>query len=366
MDGSFPGNGPYRAALGGLVAGLLLAAPADGQVRVGLGWLSPAEVMFISDFNPYGTGRQPDLMGITLQSGSAGDQSVVLELSIHMVQPQSLMVFRGRTDPFLLDRPVRTLTNRDMATPGLDVSIRDFEVGRRAEEMGTRMVQTGRFPAGLYRFELEVRSPQGIVYDRGELLRELTNPTRVELVAPGRPFGETPPVVTSPSPRFLWGTDGDQFLGGAEYRIRVVPVDDDASPEAAMQGFAAWEAVVGATTALYPGSSEAIRLESGGLYAWQVTRRVRTSAGIEELESPIYWFRMSGRAATVLGSGSRDLVIAQLRRLAERTGVEDELGDFEPVGAVTLGGETVSNEDLLRLLRALLDGTVPLGSITVR
>jgi hypothetical protein len=354
-------------AAGALVAGTLaVTSPAEAQVRVGLSWLSPAEVMFISDFNPFSTGRQPDLMGITLQSGSAGSQNVVLELSIHMLEPRPVMVFRGRTDPFVLDQAVRNLTNRDMATPGRDVSIKDFEVGRRAEDMGQRMLETGRFPAGLYRFELEVRTPQGIVLDQGELLRELTNPTRVELVAPGTPFGEPPPTVTSPSPRFLWGTDGDQFLGTAEYRIRVVPVDDDASPEAAMQGFAAWESVVNATTALYPGSSEALRLEPGTVYAWQVTRRVRTSAGVEDLESPIYWFRMAGRSSTVVGSGSQALLLRQLRQLAERTGVADDLGDFEPVGTFMLDGRSISAEDAQRLLQAVLDGTISMRSIVIR
>jgi hypothetical protein len=354
-------------AMGAVIAGTLsLAPPADAQVRVSLGWLSPAEVVFISDFNPFSTGRQPDLMGITLQSGSVGSQNVVLELSIHMLEPQSVMVFRGRTGPFVLDQAVRSLTNRDMATPGRDVSIIDFELGRRAEEIGDRMLETGRFPAGLYSFDLEVRTPQGIVLDRGELLRELTNPTRVELVAPGVPFGDPPPTVTSPSPRFLWGTDGDQFLGGAEYRIRVVPVYDDASPEAAMQGFAAWESLVTGPTALYPGSSEALRLASGTLYAWQVTRRVRTSAGVEDLESPIYWFRMAGRSSTAAGGGAQAVLLRQLRQLADRTGVGEDLGDFEPAGTFVLDGRAISAEDAQRLLQAVLDGTIPLGSIVIR
>jgi hypothetical protein len=348
------------------IGGIAWTAAADAQVRVGLNWLQPAEVMFVSDFNPFSAGRQPDLMGIMLQNGSPSGQNVVMELTISMMEPQATMIFRGRTDVFLLDQPVRNLTNRDMATPGRDVSIRDFEVGRRAEQMGERMLETGRFPAGLYRFELEVRTPQGIVLDRAELLRELTNPTRVELIAPGRPFGDAPPVVTSPSPRFLWGTDGDQFLGGAEYRIRVVAVEDDASPESAMQGFASWDALVNATTALYPGSSDAIRLEAGGVYAWQVTRRVRTSGGIEDLESPIYWFRMAGPQGVVAGSGAQALLTRQIRQLGGMMGLEREVSDFEASGPYFLDGRPISVEDLQLLLQAVLDGDAPLSSIIVR
>jgi hypothetical protein len=360
-------GGRTFVALGTLVVGAAVGtAPVDAQVRVSLNWLQPAEVMFVSDFNPFSAGRQPDLMGIMLQNGSPAGQTVLMELTISMMEPQSVMIFRGRTDVFLLDQPIRNLTNRDMATPGRDVGFRDFEVGRRAEEMGDRMMETGRFPAGLYRFELEVRTPQGIVLDRAELLRELTNPSRVELITPGRPFGESPPVVTSPSPRFLWGTDGDQFLGGAEYRIRVVAVDDDASPEAAMQGFASWDALVTATTALYPGSSAAIRLESGGLYAWQVTRRVRTSAGIEELQSPIYWFRMAGAQGVVAGSGTQAVLARQLRQLAGRVGLEEEVSDFRPSGPYLLDGRPISLEDLQILLQAVLDGDAALTSIIVR
>jgi hypothetical protein len=360
-------GGRTFVALGTLVLGTAATTvPANAQVRVSLNWLQPAEVMFVSDFNPFSAGRQPDLMGIMLQNGSTSGQNVLMELTISMMEPQAVIVFRGRTDVFLLDQPVRNLTNRDMATPGRDVGIRDFEAGRRAEEMGERMLETGRFPAGLYRFELEVRTPQGIVLDRAELLRELTNPSRVELIAPGRPFGESPPVVTSPSPRFLWGADGDQFLGGAEYRIRVVAVDDDASPEAALQGFASWDALVTATTALYPGSSDAIRLEAGGLYAWQVTRQVRTSAGIEELESPIYWFRMAGTRGVVAGSGTQAILARQLRQLAGMMGLEEEISDFDPTGPYLLDGRPISLEDLHFLLQSVLDGDTPLSSIIVR
>lgn len=352
------------AVLGPLLAG----PPADAQVRAAVEWIHPAEVIYVSDFNPLIPGQHPDLLSIVLQNGAAGEQTVVLALTISMERPRQAVVVRGETAPFVLREPLRRITNRDIASGDGDVAFADYEFGGPAGDLRDRILETGRLPAGTYRFAVEVRTPQGVVLDRAELRREVVNPTRLELLGPGAPFGEPPPVVTSPSPRFLWTAGAGLVAGGGPYRLRVVRADGAASAEEAMQGFAAWEDVTDATSAVYPGSSAALRLEPGATYAWQVVREVRTSGGVDELESPIYWFRMAGTAQgiTATGDPATDAVSRQIRRLAELLGLGGELDGFRPADPVLVDGRPVPLHALEGLLRAIIAGEVPVRSITVR
>ena len=348
------------------VVALVLAAPAaHAQARVTLQWLYPVETIYVSDFTPYTVGHHPDLLGITLLNGAPSSQTVTLELTATMEQPQSLLVFRGVTDPFQLTGTSRRITNRDLASNGEELSFAHFEAGDQAEDMVERMGQTSRLPSGTYRFGVVLRTPEGVELDRGEVMLELVNPTRVELVSPGRPFGDPAPVLATPSPRFLWSVDaGAGSLGS--YRLRVSRADGAGSAEEAMQGFAVWEHETGGTTAQYPASVEAIRLEPGGTYVWQVVREVRTSSGTELVESPIYTFRIAPSAAGGEGAGSEEAAARLMAELMSTLGLGSELAGFRPIGPLVVDGRNVSQDALEELLRAIAAGEIGLRSITVR
>ena len=176
-------------------------------------------------------------------------------MTLRRERPTASDVFTGSTDPFPLTGTSRRITNRDLACEECDVGIEHAEVSNEFEDL---VAQSCRFPADSYVVVVRVLTPQGLELDRGEVRIQLVNPTRIEPVSPGRPFGETPQIVTTPNPRFLWSADAGVVSGGGTYRIRVVPVDGAASAEDAVEGFASWEATTNAPTALYPGSVSAI------------------------------------------------------------------------------------------------------------
>jgi hypothetical protein len=341
-----------------LATGWAGLAPASGsaQVQVSIRRLAPVEAIFLADLLPGDAGPRPDLLGITLVSQGSGP--VVLEVQVARENPSPVELFGGTTDPFTLQSGVRHLTSRDLAAPDGDVAITDYTVNDDVlDEPG---LQSGRLPAGTYLFTVTVRSQQGAVLDSDELRITLGYASRVDLLSPGVPADAgPPPLVPGPTPRFLWSSAGES--SGARYRLRVVRVDGEGSAvEAVQAGFPAWETVTQATSALYPASVQALRLEPGGTYAWQVTRELGTSGGDEPIESPIYWFRIDGAGAA--GADADPGFAILLRAL----GLSPELDGFTAVGARLGDGRVIPLQELEALLAAIAAGEIPVLSVRVQ
>jgi hypothetical protein len=326
---------------------------ASAQVQLSLRLLAPAEAMYVSDLLPGSATVRPDLLGITLVSQGEA-RPVVLELAVARESPAPVQIFRGTTDPFVIEGPVRHLTSRDLAAGG-EFAITDHEVSAdAADDLGS-----GRFPAGTYVFTVTLRSPEGAVLDSDEVRLTLGSASRVDLISPGVPSDAgAPPIVPGPTPRFLWSADGE--ANPARFRLRVVRVEGDQSAVEAMQsGFPVWETVTSATSALYPASAQALRLEPGAIYAWQVTRAVATSGGDEPIESAIHWFRVDGAG----GTGAVD---AQFAALLRALGLSPELDGFTPVGATLEDGRVLPLQVLEELLAAIAAGEIAVLSVRPR
>jgi hypothetical protein len=331
-------------------------APASAQAQVSIRRLAPVEAIFLADLLPGGAATRPDLLGITLVSQGSGP--VVLEVEVARESPSPVEIFRGTTDPFTFQGGVRHLTTRDLSASGGEFAITGYEVNEDA--LDGAGLQSGRLPAGTYLFTVTLHSQQGAVLDSDELRITLGYASRVDLLSPGVPAdADTPPAVPGPTPRFLWSSAGES--SGARYRLRVVRVDGEGSAVEAMQaGFPVWETVTSATSALYPASVQALRLEPGGTYAWQVTRELGTSGGDEPIESPIYWFRVDGTGAA--GGAAHPGFAILLRAL----GLSPELDGFTPVGARLQDGRVIPLQDLEALLAAVAAGEIPVLSVRVQ
>ncbi len=342
-----------------LLVSAALATPAASQVQVTLRPLAPVEAFYLADLLPGSAGVRPDLIGITLLSPERVGQTVSLEIVVARESPSPVEIFRGTTNSFVLQQAVRHITTRDLVARGRDVSITDFTVNEAAIEGPAR---SGRLPAGTYLFTLRVRTASGAPLDDDQLRLTFTSSSRVELLSPGAPADVPPPVVPGPPPRFLWSADGD--APAARYRLRVVQVDPAAGSaiEALQAGFPAWETTVAGTSAIYPASVEALRLEPGATYAWQVTREVATSGGDEPIESSIYWFRVGGAGGPSPAAGGLGLHFAALLRALGLT----ELNGFTPVGATLEDGRPVPLPALEQLLAAIAAGEVAVLNVRVR
>lgn len=338
------------------------APAAAAQVQVTLRPLAPVEAIFIADLLPGGSALRSDLLGITLVNPEGQPRTVEMELEVAREDPSPLRIFRGTTDPFVLREPVRHLTTRDLVAAGGDFAITDYAVNDAALDDGEAL-RSGRLPEGTYLFTVMVHAADGTLLDRDELRITLSYASRVDLLSPGAPADAgAPPVVLGPTPRFLWSADGES--AAARYRLRVVQVDGAASAVEAIQaGFPAWETVTSATSALYPASVQALRLEPGATYAWQVTRELGTSGADEPVESPIWWFRVDGAGAPGAAGGAVELQFAALLRAL---GLSGELDGFTPVGATLEDGRVIPLQVLEELLAAIAAGEIPVLSVRVR
>ncbi|HEX2076466.1 MAG TPA: hypothetical protein VHG08_02120 [Longimicrobium sp.] len=338
------------------------APAAAAQVQVTLRPLAPVEAIFIADLLPGGSGLRSDLLGITLVNPEGQPRTLEMELTVARQDPSPLLeIFRGTTDPFVLREPVRHLTTRDLVAAGGDFAITDYAVNDAA--LDDEALRSGRLPEGTYLFTVAVRSAEGTVLDRDELRITVSYASRVDLLSPGAPADAgAPPAVPGPTPRFLWSADGES--AAARYRLRVVQVDGAASAVEAMQaGFPVWETVTSATSALYPASVQALRLEPGATYAWQVTRELGTSGADEPVESPIWWFRVDGAGAPGAAGGALELQFAALLRAL---GLSGELEGFTPVSATLEDGRVLPLTTLEELLAAIAAGELAVLSVRVR
>lgn len=357
-----------------LIACAALAQPAAAQVQVTLRPLAPPESFFVADLLPGRSAARPDLIAITLVSTNVTsppaqttrgpataslNETLSLEVIVSRESPSPAEIFRGTTGQFVMSQPVRHLTVRDLASSGRDVSIADFTVNDDA--LGGSAGRSGRLQPGTYLFRVVVHDSRGGVGDSDELRITFTSPARVELLAPGAPTDLPPPTVLGPTPRFLWSADG--AAPGASYRLRVVKVDDRGSAvEAVQSGFPAWDATVTGTSVFYPASAQALRLEPGATYAWQITRELRTSGGVELVESPIYWFRVGGAGTPSSAAGALSMRIAALLRRLGLPGLDG----FTPTGATTEDGQVISLEKLEELLAAIESGEIAVLDARVR
>lgn len=249
------------------------------------------------------------------------------------IDPEETIAFIYTTKPFVMKAPI-PLDNRDFTIETKElydiygdtvrVSI-DIDEDRtldisKFEDMFSVIVQTGRLPDGIYRFRLTI-DPVGGTGDVVEEVINVTTPTTLQLTSPGGPFDQIEqnniytvyPVFQWESEMFTQGwvencPDCGFFIRVAEFRcedhatieeaiedVTNLPLDqtlgwqlvgDEAPPDGQWQP---GEVSGNQLTFMYP-TTGAVDLRPGGIYVWQIQKRLSTTEGIERINSPIYAF----------------------------------------------------------------------------
>ena len=320
----------------------------------------------------------------------------LLSRSLGITEPTT--VIKMQTAPFQMKADLRisntslsiqTTSLFDMAVPPNEVPltgrlIESIDISK-FEDLLSAVVTTGKLADGNYTFRVLVRS--GPSSDEGSLIVTdevietivVTTPTSLNLLGPGGALADSSQnVIFSPYPIFQWETEP---CSGCESYIRIAKFDSEShsSPQEAIQGVTTlpmdqtkgWEPVGFATNFQYP-LSEAIDLEPGQTYVWQVQKKLPTTEGAESFTSPIFAFKLADLTDTP--SAGFDVMHPVLQQLMELMGEgqfrayfgpEGDLSGFDPSGTYVINGMEVSVDEVFRVLRQFSEGSTSIISIAV-
>lgn len=198
------------------------------------------------------------------------------------------------TLPFNVER-VLSFTNQDLASgrtniknDGNRTQVYEDKI-KRVKELAQ---STGKLPAGSYRFVIQLLDQNELsVLASWEKIYEVTNPSRIDLVAPGYQS-----EVRTQFPIFRWVAP---YLKDFEiYVYEKLP--SQTTPEEIVSGDKnlRWKFKTSDTQVQYP--QNALPLENGKEYFWFVKSNIIGSRGTEEIRSEIWSFKVNlGQQTTI-------------------------------------------------------------------
>ncbi|MCX6639348.1 MAG: hypothetical protein NTW14_02540 [bacterium] len=324
--------------------GLLLAgfqnqtASAAVSVNLQLEASNNLEVFFLKDLNLSGSAPSAVVFRATLQSSSPEQVSFKFIMS----SSQSV-VAEGTSEVFPLSAGTHQYTNLDLSNSGLPCYLNDYDVNDEdANDIQTRLLETGYFPTDTYRMQLDVYSganPDSLMATSSVSVH-ISNPFDIMLLSPNGTPG-SPALVNNDTPLFSWSSSAQKFL------IKICEkTSEGMDPESIMNGRPLYETEPSAPLMIqsfvYPGSGFR-PLESGHTYYWQVTSLVETSSGPTEYPSPIGAFTIY---AQINPQAQRILESLQKILGADFEPILSNLSGYQPSGMIRLDGRDVSISDL--------------------
>jgi len=278
-----PGPRDIRVTTGSEVVllenGFTVQAPTT-QFRVSIS-VVPVETIFISDIDPTNIANAPLLFTVNLFND-------VVARDVRLC-----MTIRGQRYGIILEafdhpQPLAPFQNLSVTNREFD-SYSTTNVSDEVIDIATR---TGVVPPDVYTYEIRVyeatkpcTDPDPLASDEG--VNVITNPSfDLELIAPGAPFDEEAPAVTTSFPVFQWVSQAS-FFNVTLYKVMEGQTDEDA-----VQNQPVFHADnITGTSLIYPNYAEA--LQDGMVYAWQVKALIQSATGTVERESKIFRFRVA-------------------------------------------------------------------------
>lgn len=388
-----------------------LTAQTTGFLDLRTDYFNNFEVYYLLDFD-FNNGRNnPDIFSYTLSysSPSGGAIRVSLEFewlatvpSINMNNKRIVYIL---SKPFDLNGEIR-LTTRDLDqnmnrlyyTDGRPVPISIDRFEQDIEKLKSVIFQTGKLPAGSYVFRLNIANEAGAILKSQTQEVIVSNPTSLELIAPGGSLEENIEIATT-FPQFQWESIdfmwSNRNCPSCGYGIRVAEFDParHSSIEEALHDKAnlpypdnggyyqlpsnrvstqtGLDLYSAATTFQYP-LTQAKPLEAGKTYVWQIRKTYPTTSGPETVESNIYAFKIKS-VSTQSTPFARAPVEQYLTLLSQMLPPDlynrlftGELNGFSPTGVVLLNGtQNLTYEQLSQLVAQFLAGQLTIKSVTV-
>ncbi|MFQ6612225.1 MAG: hypothetical protein ACE5D2_03880 [Fidelibacterota bacterium] len=249
------------------------------------------------------------------------------------------------------------------------------------ESMLSSIMTTGKLADGEYTFELELYSGPDLALTGHELKTIVVQtPIGINLESPGGELADTSfNVVYTTYPIFNWYsstcTNCKTYIRVAEFKPGEHSVPDESFKDETMLPvdlLQEWALIDNITTYQYP-LSNAKPLEYGKVYVWQVKNTIPTTAGLEDIVSPIYAFKIVNPGQTTTTSTAiSDPLIQSLQQLLDQDqfntlfGTNSPLDGFTPSGNFNIDGNSVDEASARNILEQLMNRDRELRGVRVQ
>ena len=354
---------------------------------------------YVSSFDPQTGASDFQLFRYTLSSDSY-PVWVKVTFRATMVSPAlgidtEATILDLYTSPFQLDNDI-ILDNRDLSTTttqlrdvtgapiDLSVYIQDVIDVANLNAMLSSIMTTGRLADGNYTFQFGVASGsnKGAVESASPTFETriitVESPSAINLEYPGGALSDTSSTgIFTTYPLLVWSSSGcntcASFVRVAEFNPSVHSSMDEAIQDERRLPFdqvQEWESIGIVNSYQYP-LSGSLPLEYGKVYVWQVKHELTTTAGSDELLSPIYAFRIQD-----VGSGSTSTSYHPIVQILQQVLSEDQfnslfgssavLDGFSPSGTYRINGDSDDLSAAISLLNQITNGTASITNVEVQ
>ena len=354
---------------------------------------------YVSSFDPQTGASDFQLFRYTLSSDSY-PVWVKVTFRATMVSPAlgidtEATILDLYTSPFQLDNDI-ILDNRDLSTTttqlhdvtgapiDLSVYIQDVIDVADLNAMLSSIMTTGRLADGNYTFQFGVASGsnKGAVESASPTFETriitVESPSAINLEYPGGALSDTSSTgIFTTYPLLVWSSSGcntcASFIRVAEFNPSVHSSMDEAIQDERRLPFdqvQEWESIGIVNSYQYP-LSGSLPLEYGKVYVWQVKHELTTTAGSDELLSPIYAFRIQD-----VGSGSTSTSYHPIIQILQQVLSEDQfnslfgssavLDGFSPSGTYRINGDSDDLSAAISLLNQITNGTASITNVEVQ
>ena len=299
------------------------------------------------------------------------------------------------TSPFPLEHDI-ILDNRDLSTTttelrdvtgapiNLSVYIQDVIDVADLNAMLSSIMTTGRLADGNYTFQFGVASGStesacesaSPIFETRTIIVE--SPSAINLEYPGGALSDTSlSEIFTTYPLLVWSSSScnrcASFVRVAEFNPSVHSSMDEAIQDERRLPFdqaQEWENIGIVNSYQYP-LSGALPLEYGKVYVWQVKHELTTTAGSDELLSPIYAFRIQDVASGTTTTSYHPIVRILQQVLSEDQfnslfGPSAVLDGFSPSGSYRINGDSDDLSAAISLLNQITNGTASITNVEVQ
>ena len=354
---------------------------------------------YVSSFNPQTGASDFQLFRYTLSSDS---YPVWIKVTFRatMLSPAlgintETTILDLYTSPFLVENDI-ILDNRALSTTttelrdvtggsiNLSVYIQDVIDVADLNAMLSSIMTTGRLTDGNYTFQFGVASgsTEAACESASPIFETKTvtveSPNAINLEYPGGALSDTSSTeIFTNYPLLVWSSSGCDacvsFVRVAEFNPNVHSSMDEAIQDERRLPFdqaQEWENIGIVNSYQYP-LSGALPLEYGKVYVWQVRHELITTAGSDELLSPIYAFRIHDVGSSTTTTSYHPIVQILQQVLSEDQfnslfGPSAVLDGFSPSGTYRINGDSDDLSATISLLNRITNGTASITNVEVQ